>query len=244
MDIDVNKLVNDATIEILVNNNTKKVICELYELVYDKNIDSEEIKSTLAFAFYENKNYMEAVKIYNELNMPYHAGFCELLLGNKDKTRELWFNAPESSAICWGKSLIDLIEIKIGLVPTFLQVRNFLERDLTYFIRADKVNYAENVIQCNNFLSDINPEANKFIGKALMNSGFQNLAVTFFLKSQEMIPTDPEIYYYLAQYTYQVGALDETKRMLKQCLDLNITYTPAKILLDKIGNEMISNAKK
>lgn len=243
MSIDVNKLVNDATIEILVNNNPKKIVCELYELVYDKNIDSEEIKSTLAFAFYENKNYAEAAKIYYELNKPYQAGFCELLLGNKDKARKLWFNAPESSAICWGKSLIDLIEAKVDYIPTFLQVRNFLECDLSYFIKADKVNYAENVIKCSNFLSDINPETNKFIGKALMNNGFPNLAVTFFLKSREIIPTDPEIYYHLAQYTYQLGALPEARRMLKQCLDLNITYTPAKILLDKIGNEIISNAK-
>jgi len=244
MDLNVNKLVNEATIEILVNKNPQKVICNFNELINTNKENVEELKNVLALAFFENKNYSEAAKIYYELKKYYQAGFCELLLGNKAKAKNIWFNAEDSGAICWARCLIDLIEVKIDLIPTFLQIRNHLESDLSYFIQAYKIEYAENVIQCGDFLADINPETNKFIGKALMNSGYPNLSVNFFIKSRELIPNDPEVYYYLAQYSFETGAISEARHFLKQCLDLNISYTPAKKLLDKIGELLLSNSKK
>ncbi|MDD3012205.1 MAG: hypothetical protein PHC34_00690 [Candidatus Gastranaerophilales bacterium] len=244
MDLNVNKLVNDATLEILVNKNPKKVIRDLYELINTSKVENEVIKSVLAFAFFENKNYFEAAIIYHKLNKYYQAGFCELLLGNKAKARELWFNAQDSGAVCWARCLIDLIEVKVDLIPTFLQIRNHLESDLGYFIQAGKLDYAENVIQCSDFLADINPETNKFIGKALMNNGFSNLSVNFFLKSQELIPNDPEVYFYIARYSFETGALNEARHFLKQCIDLNASYTPAKKLLDEIGEVLLSNVNK
>jgi len=243
MDLNVNKLINDATIEILVNKNPKKVVRDLYELINTDKTNTELIKNTLALAFFENKNYAEAAKIYYELNKQYQAGYCELLLGNKTKAKELWFNAQNSGAVCWARCLIDLIEVKVGLIPTFLQIRNHLESDLCYFIQADKIEYAENVIQCSDFLTDINPETNKFIGKALMNSGFPSLSIDFFIKSREIIPNDPEVYFYIARYSFETGALNEARQFLKQCLDLNMSYTPAKKLLDKIGKQLLSGIK-
>lgn len=244
MNLNVNKLINDATIEILVNKNPKKVISDLQELIHTQKTEIPAVKDTLGLALFHDKNYVEAAKVYYELKKYYQSGFCELLLGNKDKARELWFNAEDSAAICWARCLIDLIEVRVDLIPTFLQIRNHLECDLGYFIQADKLNYAENVIQCSDFLSDINPEANKFIGKALMYNGYSNLAMNFFFKSQELIPNDPEIYFHIAQYSYDKGSLNEARLLLKQCLDLNISYTPARFLLDKIAQQLISEANK
>jgi tetratricopeptide (TPR) repeat protein len=237
--MDINKLINDAYIEILVNKNPARVINEFLQLINVDKINNKTINNTLAFAYFENGNYQEASKIYLNSHNYYQAGFCELLLGNKDKARELWFNAEDSPVVCWSRCLIDMIEVRVELIPSFLQIRNHLECDLSYFIQAKKLDYAENVIQCSEFLSDINPETNKFIGKALMNNGFPNLAVNFFLKSKDVIPNDPEIYYHLAQYSFQINSFNEARLMLKQCLDLNQYYTPARNLLDKIGKQLL-----
>lgn len=238
MDNDINKLVNHLYSEILVHKNFEKVISELSHLI---NVENKQVLNNVsALAFFEKGSYKEASELYLAQNNYYQAGFCELLLGNKERARELWFNADDSPAVCWARCLIDMIDVKIELIPSFLQIRNFLECDLTYFIRAGKLNYAENVIQCSEFLADINPETHKFIGKALMNNGFPNLAVDFFMKSKDIISNDPEIYYHLAQYSLQINAFNEARLLLKQCLDLNRYYTPAKNLLIKIGENLLN----
>lgn len=229
------KLINEARKEILIKKNPAKAIESLMLLAQQNDLATDNgFLNSLALAYFENKNYTEAAKIYQKLNEKYQIGFCELLLGNEDKARELWFNAANSAAIHWGRCLIDLIHTKVGKIPTFLQIRNYLESDISYFIEADKVNYAENLINCEEFLFEINPESYKFIGRALLNSGFNNLAIKYFLKSQEIIPNDPEIYYHIGQYCYSINAYLEARNMLRQCLELNVHYTPAKNLLEKI----------
>ncbi|MDD3014820.1 MAG: hypothetical protein PHC34_14050 [Candidatus Gastranaerophilales bacterium] len=231
------KIINNARYEILVKKNPKNVIIELYNLLETRQgCDNASLKQILALAYLENRNYKEASEIYQELDEKYQAGYCELLLGNEDNARKFWFYAPESGASSWGRCLIEFINVKVKQIPTFLQVRNHLESDLGYLIRADQLTYTENIIKCGEILTSINPESYKFIGRALMNNGFANLAINYFLKSQKMIPQDPEIYFHLGQYSYIVGAYEEGKKMLRQCIEMNKFYTPAVKLLEKLSH--------
>ncbi|MFH0702435.1 MAG: hypothetical protein V2B14_02710 [bacterium] len=233
----IKRIIIEARNEILVNNNPAKAIISIIEL--PENIKNNALlKNTLALAYLENKNYIEAAKIYYELDEKYQAGFCELLLGNKDTARKLWFSAPNSSAICWGKCLIDFINLKVGQTPSFLQIRNHLECNIGYFIQANQLVYIENIIKCSEVLASINLETYKFIGRALMNHNFPNLAVAYLLKSQKIVPHDPEIYFHLAQYSYQTEAYQEGKNMILKCLSLNKNFLPAKKLLEKMEEKL------
>lgn len=222
--------------EILIKKNPSKAISELLKLSKFADIDNDGfLKSTLALAYLENQNYDLAAQIYYELDEKYQAGFCELLLGNESKARELWLNAPESSPVEWGRCLIDLINANIKQLPTFLQIRNHLECDIGYFIRAEKDDYINNILSQEEMLSCVNPETYKFIGRAMINNGRSNQSVEYFLKSQKMTPNDPEIYYYLGQYSYSKGAYKQAIQVLEFCLKMTGSkHFPTINLLEKI----------
>jgi len=228
----LNKVVDEARREILVN---KKPVNAIGLLLPYKKTGNDFLKQTLALAYFQNTQYIDALGLYYETGQLYQAGFCYLLMENEAEALKLWNKAPDSPAARWGKALLSLINLKIESIPSIFQIRSYLESDLEYLLAAEKVMYAENLISCDDFLYSINPESYKFIGKALMNTGYSNLAVGFFLKSQKAVPQDSEIYYLLGQYSYDIGAYEECLNMLKQCLSLNIWYMPAQRLLDKLS---------
>ena len=238
---EIKKEIMEARKEVLINKDLLKGLEKLMllsDIPEIHEVENDLFSTSLGFIYLEKGEYSKAVDVYEKSNESYQAGFCYLLQGDEPKARELWFNAPESEAIQWGKCLIDMIKIKIGQIPTFLQVRNHLECDIGYFIRANRLNYAENLIKCSEVLASINPEAYKFIGRALIYNDYPNLAIEYLLKSQKSIPNDPEIYYHLGQYSFLMEAYKEARMMLNQCLHLNINYTPARTLLEKVIKKM------
>jgi len=229
------KKIFEARKELLVNKNISKAIIDLTALLQISDVENIYIiKSILALAYMENKDYSKAAEIFNQVNGYYQAGFCELLQGNIDKAKEIWEKLPENSIVQWGTSLLGFIILDAKLSPSFLQIRNYLECDIAYLIKADKLNYAENLIAYSEFLASIHPEAYKFIGKALFNTGYPNLAMNYYNKGKDFIPNDAEIYYLIAQYFYGQNSLPEAKQSLKKCLSLNKSYVPAKELLEFI----------
>lgn len=237
----VKKEIFEARTEILVKKAPDSAINALLNMNLSKENDDYKLcKFTLALAYLESKNYAEAAKVYYEINELYQAGFCELLQGNQELARKIWFSSKESSAINWGKCIIEILEGKemVKNIPSFLQIRNYLESDISYFLQADKNDYAENLITCDEFFASINPEAYKFIGRALMNNGYPNLAANYYLKSQELIPQDPEIYFHLAQYSYQLNDIQNVKEMIYKCLELNRNFVPAQLLLEKLHSQL------
>ena len=145
---------------------------------------------------------------------------------------------PESSAVKWGNCLINLINLNLEYFPSFIQIRNHLECDLGYLIQANRIEYAESLIKSEEILASINPETYKFIGKALFNNGFANLSINYFMKSQSIMPNDPETYYHLGRYSHLAGSYTEARQMLEHCIAINRHYYPAEKLLSKINTEL------
>ena len=236
----IKKSIFEARSELLVKNNSLKAI-ELLSNITVSNNHSDYIffKNSLAQAYFENRDYVSAAAIYQEIGEKFHEGYCYLLLKNPDITEALWEMAPINSSVLWGRSLLEFINHNVKQNPTFIQIRNFLESDLGYFIKSDNNNYAEAVIKYADFLFNINPETYKFIGRALMNNGFPNQAVDFLLKSQKVFPQDSEVYYNLAQYCCIAKSYTEAENMLKRCLELNIYFTPARAMLETIKKRKV-----
>ena len=186
----------------------------------------------------KTNEYLKSAKIYNALGEKYQEGYCYLLLSNESKASDIWYSANISSPVLWGRALLDIINSQINNVPTFLQIRNYLEVDIGNFIKSENTRYAEALIDASDFLADINLETYKFIGRTLMNNGYLSLGMDYLVKSQKTLRNDPEIYYYLAQYCQKAGSLCESKKMLNKCLELNIYFTPARKMLEKIEIQM------
>ena len=150
-------IINKARQELLINKNPDVAINLLLESAESFKEDSEFYynlsKSTLALAFQEKQEYKKAAKVYKEAGERYQAGFCELLSGNQNEAEKLWYSCCSASpAAQWGICLLDFINLRPNPhVPTYLQIRNFLEMDIGNFIIANKTRYAENIIKMKKF---------------------------------------------------------------------------------------------
>ncbi len=226
------ELITQARKELLINQDSKKAIDTLNGI--QGYSDDGLYKKTLALAYLENGGYNKAAELYKDAGEYYNAGFCELLLGNELETKRLWANAADSPALRWGKCIFDYIKLRKGPIPTYLQIRNHLEVDMGYFIQANKIRYAENLMKYDDIFISVNLESYKLIGRVLLNYGFLNMARKYFIKSLGVVPKDAETYFYLAKYNYQIGAYGEVQNNIERCLDLNQNHTPARGLLDKV----------
>jgi tetratricopeptide (TPR) repeat protein len=206
-----------------------------------ENKTSQETKVLLALIYFDKSEYTKASLLYEDLNFHAQHAYCQFLLGNLSKARELYQNLASSPFKEWFRFLLEVVVLDVKTIPTFLQIRHFFEIDLTNLLNAQKLEFAENLISAEDFLADINPEVYKFIGRVFLNSNFSNLCVKYLTKSLELVPNDPEVYYYLANYSYRVKAYNEAKRMISECKRIQNSYTPAQLLLEKINDlEQIS----
>ena len=83
-------------------------------------------KYYLAKIYAQEKDYKTASLIYKSINQYYEYGRCELLQGNFDNAKKIWHDIKEDS----GRSLLEFINLYVINVPTFFQIRAFLEVDL------------------------------------------------------------------------------------------------------------------
>lgn len=203
---------------------------------------SNNVLLTEALSYLENNEFLKAAETFVKAGENYQAGFCYLLTGNDFETQKLWFSyCPDSPALQWGKCMLDFINLRPRpRVPSYLQIRNFLEMDIGYFIKANKFNYAENVIKNSEVLISVNLEAYKLIGRVLLSFGYYNQAKTYLKKSVDVINQDPETYYYLGMLDYLTGAYKDCIKVLQKSLELNCYYVPASHLIEKAQLKMNS----
>ncbi len=227
------EIINIARQEVLIRKNPAnavKILLDYYENFKNNN----NYNKTLAFAFQENKEYAKAAELYLKAGELYQSGFCELLQGNETEAEKIWDNCPSSPALHWGLCLLDFVKLKPKPnIPSYLQVRNFLEADIGYFITANKVRYAENIIKNEDVFISVNLESYKLIGRVLLNHGFLNMSKKYFIKSVKIVDQDSETFFHLGQLYHEMKAYNECIVMLKRCLDLNPYYIPATHLIEK-----------
>lgn len=196
-----------------------------------------------AIVYLENNEFIKAAEIFKKANAMYQVGFCNLLAGNELETEKLWYShCNPSPAVEWGKCLLDFIHLRqYPRIPSFLQIRNFLEADIGYLIKANKTHYAENIIKNSDILMSVNLESCKLIGRVLLNFSFYNLAKKYLLQSTQAYNKDPETYYYLAQFYFYTNDYKESIRNLNKSIDLNSYYLPAKIFMEKVKAKAYPN---
>ncbi len=222
--------------------NRKELLTRFYvDKDYDKLKsvlrDSADISEhdILARIFIEEKNYTKAAEIYFNAGMLYEYGRCQLLCGNLAETKKIWsVLKTDDPAVHWGKSLLEFIDLYVMHIPTFFQIRAFLEVDLDALLQANLISYCENIANGAHLLAQNNPESYKFIGRVFVNNKYFELAELFLKKAKDVCYVDPEIHFLLAKCYLNKNDIKRAKEALKISMDKGYGYYPAKKLLNEI----------
>lgn len=216
--------------EFFVKKNYNKII----ELFSDTQEPLE--KEFLARAYLENKNYNKAEQLYKVLNKPYEYGRCCLLQGKYKETEEIWNSIKEDTpAVLWGKSLLEFINLYVKHIPTFFQIRAFLEVDFDALLNAGLITYCENIANGAHLLAQNNQESYKFIGRVFVNNKYIDLAELFLKKAKDICYIDPEIHFLLAKCYLEKNNKEDAIYSLRTSIEKGYGYYPAKKLLEKIN---------
>jgi tetratricopeptide (TPR) repeat protein len=209
-------------------NSAKKAALYIEELLREHNSNDRGLTSWLGLVYLESGEYEKARETFLTIDEYYQAGYCELLTGDIESAKALWLNCKPSEVKAWSRCFSTLLEGYLSYEPTFLNIRNHLEVDIGYLLRANQLKFAENILNLIDDLANINLESYKFAGRALLHNGFRDLSVNFLIQGQKVLPNDPEVYYHLGQYSLAANASKEAEQMFKHCLLISPSYTPAK----------------
>ncbi len=200
-----------------------------------KNTQNRQELVFLARSYLEMQNYEKASYTYAKLGMLYEFGRCELLRGNIENTKDIWKNIKEENpALLWGESLLQFINLYVVNIPTFFQIRAFLEVDLDALLNAKQIEYCENIVNGAHLLYKNNQESYKFIGRVFLNNNYYELADMFLQKAKDVCYVDPEVHFMLAKCYINNGDLKMAKQALNTSLEKGFGYFPAKRLLEQI----------
>ena len=122
----------------------------------------------------------------------------------------------------------------MDIYPTYFQIRNFLEIDLDFLLKNEKLDYVEQLLGALEFFSGINQETYKFAARVMYENNLLSAAYNYMLKSKEIYYNDAELQFMLARYFLRVHDIEEAYFYINECLKLIQDYYPALVMKQKI----------
>lgn len=149
------------------------------------------------------------------------------------------FSRLDSPRAKWGVIFVSILEGFLQEYPTFFELRNFLEIDLDFLIKNQKINYVEQFLGALDILSGINQEVYKFTGRVMFENKLYSAALKYMEKSKQIYYNDPELHFMFAKYYIQFHNKQEAYYYINECLKLLPEYYPALELKQKIEENRI-----
>lgn len=163
------------------------------------------------------------------------SGYCKLLSGKLEDALAIFKSlSDEDLRANWAVKLIGFINGRIVDLPSYFQIRNFLEIDLNLLIEAKKPEYIDNILGAADYLYEINPESYKFIARAMIYNNFHDVAFHYLKKAKEKFYYDPELHLMLANCYLKNNEKFLAKQSINNCLRILPNYFPARKLLETI----------
>lgn len=162
-----------------------------------------------------------------------HAYFA--ILEGDLTTAQAVFESLDSPRAKWGKALTDILMGYIENYPTYFEIRNFLEIDLDFLIKNEKIDYVELVLGSLEILTDINQEAYKYVARVMLENKFFKAAREYLEKSKNIFYNDPELHFLFAKYYINAREYEKADFHLDECLKILPDYFPAKQLQKEIS---------
>lgn len=172
---------------------------------------------------------------FKQNNFVLEYAYCMLLQGNLPAAKSAFAEVSNSDFRAnWANKLIQFIERQVYDIPTYFQIRNFLEIDLNLLINAKQPEYVENIINGADLFFSINPESYKFISRVMINNDFSDVSLYYLLKAKDKFYYDPELHFMLANCYIKRDEKVLAIESLNNCLCILPEYFPAQKLLTKL----------
>ena len=134
----------------------------------------------------------------------------------------------------WGWSFVSILEGFLKDYPTYFQIRNFLEIDLDFLLKNNKIKYVEQFLGALDFLSTINQETYKFTARVMIENGLYSAGLKYMEKSKQIYYNDPELQFMFAKYYMSGHQYESAYYYINECLKLLPEYYPAQVMKQKI----------
>ncbi len=140
------------------------------------------------------------------------------------------FETIDSPRGKWGIFLINILNGYTEVFPSYFDIRNFLEIDLDFLIKNEKIDYVEQLLGAIDFLAEINQEAYKFTARVMYENKLFNASKKYLDKSKNIFYKDPELHFMYAKYFINTHEYSYANYHIDECLKILPDYYPAKKL--------------
>lgn len=175
----------------------------------------------------------------NDTNLSFKAGSIEhayfAILNNDLESALKVFKSLDSPRSKWGVILVGIISGYMEAYPTYFEIRNFLEIDLDFLLKNEKIDYVEQILGALELLVQINQETYKFAARVMFENKLYKAAKEYLDKSKNIFYNDPELHFMLARFYIKTGEYEKSDFHLDECLNLIPDYYPALLLKREIA---------
>lgn len=145
------------------------------------------------------------------------------------------FKTNDSPRALWGISLVEILQGYLKKYPTYFEVRNFLEIDVDFLLKNEKISYVEQFLGSLQLLSEINQETYKYIARVMFENRIYKASKEYMDKSRSIFYNDPELHFMYAKYYIKTRDYEKADFHLDECLKILPDYYPAKTLQKEIS---------
>lgn len=190
-----------------------------------------------------NGNLKQAKTFFAKNGYTLEYAYCKLLEDDLKGAKQLFSKTKDiDNRALWGYKLSTILqkkftteEINYDEMPTFFQLRNFLEVDLSLLMTYSKGTYVEILCAYADVFATINGESYKFFARAFHFNHYNEFAKFFAEKAKDFFYNDPELHYHIALMNYSGGNKEDAKKYCLSCLHLLSEYFPAKKMLNQLA---------
>ena len=179
--------------------------------------------------FFFNNACSELTIVPNSLEHAYLA-----IINNDLDSANAVFSNIDSPRSRWGTALISILKGFMTTYPTYFGIRNFLEIDLDFLLKNNKIEYVEQCLGALEILSSINQETYKFTARVMLENKLYSAAEKYMDKSKQIYYNDPELHFMYAKYYMDLKRYDDAYFYINECLKMLPTYYPAQIMKERI----------
>lgn len=153
-------------------------------------------------------------------------GYCLILEGQLDKAEQV-LRTIDSIRADWAVKLIPFMKGHVENLPTYFQIRNFLEIDINLLLLAKQTDSISYILGGADILYSVNCETYKYIARVMMNNGFYDIAKNYLKEARSNTYNDPELHFMYCQYYIKNGEFDKALQSIQECLKVLPEYYPA-----------------
>lgn len=174
----------------------------------------------------ENGKENEVREYFKKNNYLLEYGYCCFLGGDLEEAYKV-LSPLTSTRAEWAVRIIALIKNVYGEMPTYFQIRSFLEIDISLFIKYNRIDFIQRILDSADFFQEINMETYKFLARVLFKNDYKGVAKMFMDKSASDYYNDVELHYLYVEFYLAHDDKENALKAVNTCLRLNPNYYPA-----------------